>query len=122
MFAHCTNLKSDELIPVPLLFASHKLPTRRKNQLFNTNDGEIINKAITNKKSFILNPRYAFDINNNYAQFHKITALEGVFANCKSFKDCFCENVLLNYPSLKVEMLSVLPEQGALNIARGLYE
>ena len=46
----------------------------------------------------------------------------GVFANCKSFKDCFCENVLLNYPSLKVEMLSVLPEQGALNIARGLYE
>lgn len=46
----------------------------------------------------------------------------GVFKNCQAFKGCFCENILFRYPELKIEKLTVSPEQGALNIARGLYE
>ncbi len=46
----------------------------------------------------------------------------GVFANCKTFKDCFCENIVFHFPEIKIEMLTASPEQGALNIARGLYE
>ncbi len=46
----------------------------------------------------------------------------GVFANCKSYKESFCDCIKLHFPDIKIEMLTVSPEMGALNIARGLYE
>lgn len=46
----------------------------------------------------------------------------GVFTHCKAFKESFCEDVLLHFPETKIEILTVSPEIGALNIARGLYE
>ncbi len=46
----------------------------------------------------------------------------GVFLHCKAFKDSFCEDILFHFPEIQIEMLTVSPEQGALNIARGLYE
>ena len=38
------------------------------------------------------------------------------------FKESFCEDILLHFPETKIEILTVSPEIGALNIARGLYE
>ena len=60
-----------------------------------------------------------FDSNRNICS---LALYGGVFVNCKAFKACFCESVALHYPDIKIEMLTVSPEEGALNIARGLYE
>lgn len=60
-----------------------------------------------------------FDGNRNICS---LALYGGVFVNCRAFKACFCESIALHYPDMKIEMLTVSPEEGALNIARGLYE
>lgn len=46
----------------------------------------------------------------------------GVFQNNKIFKALFVDLMGELYPEIKTELLSVPPEEGALKLARGLYE
>ncbi len=46
----------------------------------------------------------------------------GVFQNNRTFKDIFTKRFGEKYPDIKTEMLIVTPEEGALKIARDIYE
>jgi len=89
---------------------------------FSAKVGEVANEDFV-AKTIILNEAHYFSktvlaLLNEMKNCTLLSLYGGVFQNNEFFKNCFIEDIKEFYSDLKIEMLNLPPEEGALKIAR----